>query len=277
MRLKDETKRNILVSTSKGKMTKAIMEYVNSCRHKFNIVGILADGENIGDYKCYKDIKSFYKKCDWIDLDDVLSVVDFSSPKRTMEIIEQIKECDGKKLSLIIGTTGFSEEENCEIQDFIKSKKCIVIKSPNFAIEVMKLFKDIGTSIDYTKAEVVTITEYHAEGKKDLPSGTAIEIVDLVKFLHSREKKDLKAVNLTVETVSICFSNQVEIKYVISVSPSGLYKEVVISNRTTFVSGALLVNELAASRYEKLGKITSLSNLGEVSNFLFEEMQSVLI
>ncbi len=109
-----------------------------------------------------------------IDEGDV--VVEFSSPAATLE---HLRICQSHKKAMVIGTTGFTEEEK-EILN--KAGKDIpFIYSPNMSVGVNLLFKitaeaakAIGQDYD------LEIIEAHHRHKKDAPSGTAIKLAAIL-------------------------------------------------------------------------------------------------
>ena len=76
----------------------------------------------------------------------------------------------GKKV--VMGTTGFSQEEMKSIREMLDGKVPAVI-SPNFSIGVNLLFKMIETCRLFPKDYEFSIVEAHHSAKADAPSGTA--------------------------------------------------------------------------------------------------------
>ncbi|WP_081090132.1 4-hydroxy-tetrahydrodipicolinate reductase [Vibrio splendidus] len=97
-------------------------------------------------------------------------IVDFTAPVSTLANIELCKR-HGKKL--IIGTTGFSEEEKQVID--AASKEMPIVMAPNYSVGVNLVFKLLEKAAkvmgDYCDVEIV---EAHHRHKVDAPSGTAI-------------------------------------------------------------------------------------------------------
>ncbi len=103
-------------------------------------------------------------------LDDFDVLVDFTRPEGTLEHLEICRKA-GKKI--VIGTTGFSEEQIAIIRD--ASKDIGIILSPNMSIGVnisLKLLEMTAKIMgDYTDIEII---EAHHRHKVDSPSGTAL-------------------------------------------------------------------------------------------------------
>ena len=97
-------------------------------------------------------------------------IVDFTAPVSTLANIELCKK-HGKKL--VIGTTGFSEEEKQVIA--AASKEMPIVMAPNYSVGVNLVFKLLEKAAkvmgDYCDVEIV---EAHHRHKVDAPSGTAL-------------------------------------------------------------------------------------------------------
>ncbi len=103
-------------------------------------------------------------------LDDFDILVDFTRPEGTLEHLEVCRKA-GKKI--VIGTTGFSDEQKAIIKE--ASKDIGIILSPNMSIGVnisLKLLEMTAKIMgDYTDIEII---EAHHRHKVDSPSGTAL-------------------------------------------------------------------------------------------------------
>ncbi|MFC1668809.1 4-hydroxy-tetrahydrodipicolinate reductase [Spirochaetota bacterium] len=111
------------------------------------------------------------------NIGDVDVLVDFSSPAATLKLLDLAV---AEKKPIVIGTTGFSDEEKEVIKD--ASSKIPVLLSPNMSIGVNILFKltEIAAKALENKFDV-EVFEAHHRLKKDAPSGTAKALVDIVK------------------------------------------------------------------------------------------------
>lgn len=96
--------------------------------------------------------------------------IDVSSPEGTLRALA---ECQARKIPLVIGTTGLSEEVFTAIED--ASKEIAVLQSANMSVGVNLLArlvelvsKALGAGFD------IEIIEAHHKKKKDSPSGTAL-------------------------------------------------------------------------------------------------------
>lgn len=98
---------------------------------------------------------------------DVL--IEFTNPQATLE---HLRFAVQYKKAMVIGTTGFSEDEKREIE--VASKAIPIVFSPNMSIGANLLFKITeGLASDLGGDYEVEIVEAHHSQKKDAPSGTA--------------------------------------------------------------------------------------------------------
>lgn len=126
------------------------------------------------------------------NLEDIINIVDvvieFTGNVETA--IKNTKICASYKKPIVIGTTGFSEDEINIIKEY--SKAIPIVFSPNMSIGVNVLFKllEIATSVLNNKGYDIEIMEIHHKFKKDAPSGTAVRLLDIIKS----QKQDTKEV-----------------------------------------------------------------------------------
>jgi len=97
-------------------------------------------------------------------------IIDFTVPKCTFEIL---KIASKLKKRVVIGTTGFSKEEEVKIKKY--SKKIPILKAGNMSlgINLMMYLTEIA-SRSLTEKFLSKIYEVHHKFKKDYPSGTAL-------------------------------------------------------------------------------------------------------
>ena len=108
---------------------------------------------------------------------DIDLIIDFSRPQNSIEVLRFARK---ENIPMLIGTTGFNEDELDEINEI--SKEIPVLIAPNTSMGIA-LFKKI---LDYSKevlniASSIEIYEQHHKEKKDSPSGTAINLKDQLK------------------------------------------------------------------------------------------------
>ena len=104
-------------------------------------------------------------------------VIDFSHPSSTKKIINS---CLKHNIPMVIGTTGLNKDvlENV----YIASKTLPIVLAANMSIGVHQLKDSLKNFIKKNKNRVnCSIEETHNLKKLDKPSGTAIEIENLIK------------------------------------------------------------------------------------------------
>jgi len=105
--------------------------------------------------------------------------------------VENVKVASRNKVKLVVGTTGFSEEQLEEMENAIKNHVPAII-SPNFSIGVNIFWKLIAEAARHLQAYQyhVEIIEMHHSHKKDAPSGTAVKAAEIISNrLTKGEKK----------------------------------------------------------------------------------------
>lgn len=107
-----------------------------------------------------------------IDLCDL--VIDFSRVELSLQVLDA---CLAHGKGLIVGTTGFSEEETERI--LAAGEKIPLMKAANtsYVVNVMRKILGIAAEKLGSKAKIEVI-EFHSETKLDAPSGTAIELAE---------------------------------------------------------------------------------------------------
>jgi len=122
------------------------------------------------------DLKESIKKSD--------CVIDFTTPSATMANVEIAR---AYKKPIVIGTTGFKDEEIAEIKK--AAKKIPILFSPNMSVAVNLIFDIVRkTSKTLGKGYSVRMEEVHHIHKKDKPSGTGKMLAGIIK----EEREDLK-------------------------------------------------------------------------------------
>ncbi len=112
---------------------------------------------------------------------DVL--IDFTSIETTLE---NINWCSENNKALVIGTTGFNDEQ---VQLIKKAGETVpVILAPNTSVGVNLMFKLLQVTAkamgDYTDIEIF---EAHHRFKKDAPSGTAVKMGQVIADTLGRD------------------------------------------------------------------------------------------
>ncbi len=132
-----------------------------------------------------------------ISLSDV--VIDFSHPDSTIEII---KDCSRNKIPLIVGTTNLNEETLIEIK--MASKYIPILLAANMSIGILQLKESLVAFIKSNKQKIeCSIEEIHHSNKLDAPSGTAIEIKDLIK--NTDNKSNINQIKINSKRIDNVF------------------------------------------------------------------------
>ena len=119
-------------------------------------------------------------------IDDFDVLIDFTRPDVTEA---NMVVCKAANKKIVIGTTGFSDEQKQIIQKF--GEDIGIVFAPNMSVGVNLCFKllDIAAKVmgEYTDIEII---EAHHRHKVDAPSGTALRMGEVVAEALGRDLKD---------------------------------------------------------------------------------------
>ena len=108
---------------------------------------------------------------------DIDCLIDFTLPEPTME---HLKICAENNVSMVIGTTGLTPDQEELIRKAADSIS--IVFSPNMAIGVNVLFKIVKEAAKALAGDFsIKVDETHHVHKKDSPSGTAKMIGKVIK------------------------------------------------------------------------------------------------
>ena len=98
------------------------------------------------------------------------AIIDFTAPEATIVLARQVAKTNG---IIIIGTTGFSAEQQKELE--ICAKTARIVQSGNFSLGV-NILENLVEQAARKLGEIydIEISEMHHRHKKDAPSGTAL-------------------------------------------------------------------------------------------------------
>tara|TARA_R110001592_G_scaffold168719_2_gene405011 strand:+ start:1134 stop:1937 length:804 start_codon:yes stop_codon:yes gene_type:complete len=117
------------------------------------------------------------------DLHDADVFIDFTAIQTTLD---NLKWCQQHHKALVIGTTGFSDEQVSIIEK--AGELMPVILAPNTSVGVNLMFKLLEVTAkaigDYTDIEIF---EAHHRFKKDAPSGTAVKMGQVIADTLGRD------------------------------------------------------------------------------------------
>jgi 4-hydroxy-tetrahydrodipicolinate reductase len=112
---------------------------------------------------------------------DVL--IDFTRPEGTLA---HLAHCLSLGKPMVVGTTGFSDSQRKAIAD--AARRLPIVLSPNFAIGVNAVFRLAASAAQILgDAFDVEIVEAHHRHKVDAPSGTALQLGEVVARASNRE------------------------------------------------------------------------------------------
>jgi 4-hydroxy-tetrahydrodipicolinate reductase len=115
-------------------------------------------------------------------LKDTNALIDFTNPESALKNLEvAIKQ----KVSVVIGTTGFSQEQKNKIVE--ASKIIPIVFSPNMSVGVNILFKIVEEVVKKVPDYDIEIVELHHNKKKDAPSGTAAKLAEVAACSVGRD------------------------------------------------------------------------------------------
>lgn len=112
-------------------------------------------------------------------------IIDFSHPSSLDGVINLAKK---NKIPLVIGTTGYSEEQLSRIEEL--SKEIPILKTTNMSLGMNILFSLVEKTAAILKDTVdIEVLESHHNRKVDAPSGSAKTIVKSIERGLGEERK----------------------------------------------------------------------------------------
>jgi 4-hydroxy-tetrahydrodipicolinate reductase len=163
----------IAIAGAGGRMGRTLIEAVLADRELELVVAhdVEGAGRPAGNLKITSDSKALAAA-------DV--VIDFTRPEGTLANLKHAR-------ALVLGTTGFTQEDKDHIAE--AAKRIPIVMAANFAIGVNAAYKLAETAARALgDAYDVEIIEAHHRHKVDAPSGTALELGEIVA--RALQKKD---------------------------------------------------------------------------------------
>jgi 4-hydroxy-tetrahydrodipicolinate reductase len=158
----------VAINGSKGKMGQTLVEAVNLNTNS-SLGAALDKGDNLND-----------------SLQDFDVLIDFSRPEASLNAISICKN-SGK--AMVIGTTGFSDEELEVINQ--AATQIPIVFAPNMSVGVNLTLKLLETSAKVIGHDSsIEIIETHHRYKVDSPSGTALKMGEVVANALGRDLAD---------------------------------------------------------------------------------------
>ena len=155
---------NLSVTGCMGRMGKQIIRSAKSDKN-FKLVTLTEDRSIKAKINGIKIVENTEQSLGKVNL-----IIDFTVPKCTLQVL---KIASKLKKKVVIGTTGFTKEQEKLIKKF--SKKIPILKAGNMSlgINLLMYLTEIASG-SLGKKYLSKIFEVHHKHKKDYPSGTAL-------------------------------------------------------------------------------------------------------
>ena len=144
-------------------------------------------GEVIGVGKIDVQVKGAQKLAEVLKEKKPDVLVDFTKANAAVDTIKTSADCD---VNVVVGTTGFSEEQMDEIKRSIEGNKIKAVIAPNMAVGVNAFFKIIEDLAKILNDYDIEIIEAHHKNKVDAPSGTAVKTYEIIAEALSKNKDE---------------------------------------------------------------------------------------
>jgi 4-hydroxy-tetrahydrodipicolinate reductase len=113
-------------------------------------------------------------------------LIDFTRPEGTLG---HLRACRTQGIAMVIGTTGFSDEQKAEIQQ--AAQDIAIVMAPNMSVGVnvtLKLLQMAAQAL--STGYDIEVIEAHHRHKVDAPSGTALKMGEVIAQALGRDLKD---------------------------------------------------------------------------------------
>ena len=167
---------NVLVNGCNGRMGQEVIKQIDNYPNLLLVAGFDKFDNGLNTFPVFTDIDKINEKIDVI--------IDFSVPTATLNILEFAKK---NNISVVIATTGFSDEQLDIIKDY--SKYIPIFQSSNMSYEIAIMSKIVANLSKSLPDSEIEIVETHHNRKIDSPSGTAMLLADSInKSLGNKMK-----------------------------------------------------------------------------------------
>ena len=172
---------NITITGALGRMGKILIKRISKNKDlKLFSLTDLKSGKVINGIKTQKNNLEAFKQTDII--------IDFSRPKSSLEILNYAKKL---KKKVVIGTTGFTKQQNNLIKNY--SKKIAIFKSGNMSLGINLLEYIVNIlSKKIPNDYHIGINDDHHRKKIDYPSGTALMLANAVSKGKNQKLESMK-------------------------------------------------------------------------------------
>jgi 4-hydroxy-tetrahydrodipicolinate reductase len=172
---------NITITGALGRMGKILIKRISKNKNlKLFSLTDIKSGKKVNGIKIQKNNLEAFKKTDVI--------IDFSRPKASLEILNYAKKL---KKKVVIGTTGFTKQQNNLIKNY--SKKIAIFKSGNMSLGINLLEYIVNIlSKKIPNDYHIGINDAHHRKKIDYPSGTALMLANAVSKGKNQKLESMK-------------------------------------------------------------------------------------
>ncbi len=115
-------------------------------------------------------------------------VVDFTNADACAKNSRIISD---KKVNMVIGTTGFTEEQMSELKNNITKNNIGAVISPNMSIGVNVFWNLVRDASKFLRDYDIEVVEAHHRFKKDKPSGTALKTAEVIAKETGKNKEEI--------------------------------------------------------------------------------------
>lgn len=129
------------------------------------------DVEAIGDVR----IEPAAALSDLLSAREPDALVDFTGPESSIRYVERCAEVG---VPAVVGTTGFDDDDERALRT--AAERVAVLRAANFSRGVQALARAIRAAVRAVPGYDAELTETHHDAKRDAPSGTAKELLDVV-------------------------------------------------------------------------------------------------
>jgi 4-hydroxy-tetrahydrodipicolinate reductase len=182
---------HIAVAGASGRMGRMLIEAIRNAPDA-TLAGALdvAGGPGVGS-----DAAAFLGQNSGVLISDTLEqglvnaqcLIDFTRPEGTLQ---HLAYCAGRGIKMVIGTTGFDEAGKAAIA--AAAQKTAIVFAPNMSVGVnvtMKLLELAARS--FAEGYDIEIIEAHHRHKVDAPSGTALQMGEVVARALGRDLRQV--------------------------------------------------------------------------------------
>lgn len=126
------------------------------------------------------DPKGSHKQITKDSVDSTDVCIEFTNPHSA---VDNIRACAALKKSLVVGTTGWYEQLP-QVKELVEKSNIGLLYAPNFSTGIYlftRLVKEAAKLLDPFPQYDVALLEEHSSKKRDRPSGTALQLADVLK------------------------------------------------------------------------------------------------